>query len=47
MLDLPEYQALQALAYEGTPNEVALNFKVTPSHLTHRTTGTTAWAKCS
>ena len=28
MLDLPEYQALQALAYEGTPDEVALNFKV-------------------
>eukprot|EP00347_Sterkiella_histriomuscorum_P012411 403368683 len=27
MLDLPEYQALQALAYEGTPLEVAKNFK--------------------
>jgi hypothetical protein len=27
MLDLPEYQALQALAYEGTPDEVAKNFK--------------------
>lgn len=28
MLDLPEYQALQQLAYEGTPEDVAKNFKV-------------------
>ena len=27
MLERPEYQALQELAFEGTPNEVATNFK--------------------
>lgn len=26
MLESPEYQGLQALAYEGTPSEVAANF---------------------
>jgi hypothetical protein len=26
MLERPEYQALQALAYEGTPDEVGQNF---------------------
>lgn len=33
MLNLPEYQALQALAYEGTPDEVAKNFKVSINSL--------------
>lgn len=28
MLDMPEFQALQSLAYDGTPEEVALNFRV-------------------
>lgn len=27
MLELPEFQALQNLAYEGTPEEIAKNFK--------------------
>ena len=27
MLEQPEFQALQQLAYEGTPDEVAGNFK--------------------
>ena len=28
MLERPEFQALAALAYDGTPDEVALNFLV-------------------
>jgi len=41
MLALPEYQALQALAYEGTPDEVAKNFKVPFLADAARTTATT------
>lgn len=28
MLETPEFQALQQLAFEGSPDEVATNFKV-------------------